>query len=129
MMAKEAAVVNPKLTREQPCASAFSMPWVSIDPETDRGQRGLAPLLLHRMGHNLPGDERTLAQGIVDLLIDAAIDGHFRSLEEILIRIDGEAKSTQPAAKFEKTSLEIGEITAQRILDAYCEPGEGPPSH
>jgi hypothetical protein len=129
MMAKEATVVNPKLNREQPRASAFGMPWVSIDPETDRGQHGLVPLLLHRMGHNLPGDERTLAQGLVDLLIDAAIDGHFRSLEEILIRIDGEAKSAQPAAKFERTSLDINERTAQGILDALCEPGEGPPSH
>jgi hypothetical protein len=127
MMAKEATVVNPKLSREQP--RAFGMPWVSIDPETDRGQHGLVPLLLHRMGHNLPGDERTLAQGLVDLLIDAAIDGHFRSLEEILIRIDGEAKSAQPAAKFERTSLDINESTAQGILDALCEPGEGPPSH
>ena len=129
MMAKEATVVNPKLSREQPRASAFSMPWVSIDPETDRGQHGLVPLLLHRMGHNLPGDERTLAQGLVDLLIDAAIDGHFRSLEEILIRIDGETKSTQPAAKFVETSLTIDEITAQRVLDAYRKPGEGPPGH
>jgi hypothetical protein len=86
-------------------------------------------LLLHRMGHYLPGDTQTVAQGVVDLLIDAALDGHFRSLEEILIRIDGEAKSTQPAAKFERTSLAIDEITAQRILDAFCKPGEGPPGH
>jgi hypothetical protein len=126
MMAKEATVVNPKLSREQPLASAFSMPWDSIDPETDRGQHGLVPLLLHRMGHNLPGDERTLAQGLVDLLIDAAIGGHFRSLEEILIRIDGEAKSTQPAAKFVMTSFELDEITAQKVLDAFRKPEEGP---
>jgi hypothetical protein len=124
MMAKEATVVNPKLSREQP--RAFGVPWVSIDPETDRGQHGLVPLLLHRMGHNLPGDERTLAQGLVDLLIDAAIDGHFRSLEEILIRIDGEAKSTQPAAKFVMTSFELDEITAQKVLDAFRKPEEGP---
>jgi hypothetical protein len=126
MMAKEATVVNPKLSREQPLASAFCMPWDSIDPETDRGQHGLVPLLLHRMGHNLPGDERTLAQGLVDLLIDAAIGGHFRSLEEILIRIDGEAKSTQPAAKFVMTSFELDEITAQKVLDAFRKPEEGP---
>ena len=126
MMAKEATVVNPKLSREQPLASAFSMPWDSIDPETDRGQHGLVPLLLHRMGHNLPGDERTLAQGLVDVLIDAAIGGHFRSLEEILIRIDGEAKSTQPAAKFVMTSFELDEITAQKVLDAFRKPEEGP---
>jgi hypothetical protein len=126
MMAKEATVVNPKLSREQPLVSTFSMPWVSIDPETDRGQHGLVPLLLHRMGHNLPGDERTLAQGLVDLLIDAAIGGHFRSLEEILIRIDGEAKSTQPAAKFVMTSFELDEITAQKVLDAFRKPEEGP---
>ena len=126
MMAKEATVVNPKLSREQPLASAFSMPWDSIDPDTDRGQHGLVPLLLHRMGHNLPGDERTLAQGLVDVLIDAAIGGHFRSLEEILIRIDGEAKSTQPAAKFVMTSFELDEITAQKVLDAFRKPEEGP---
>jgi hypothetical protein len=128
-MANVAPDVIPKLTREELRAAVFGIRWVSVDSETDRGEHGLAPLLLHRMGHYLPGDTQTVAQGVVDLLIDAALDGHFRSLEEILIRIDGEAKSTQPAAKFGRTSLDIDEITAQRILDAFCKPGEGPPGH
>ena len=125
-MASELAVVDPKLTREQLRATVLALPWVFVDPETDCGKYGLTPLLLHRMGHYLPGDERTLAQGLVDLLIDAAIDGHFRSLEEILIRIDGDAKSTRPAAKIEMSLFEFDEAAAQRILNALCDPGEGP---
>jgi hypothetical protein len=128
-MANEAMNVTPKLTREQLRAVVFGIPWISRDPDTDAGKHGLAPLLLHRMGHFLPGDKQTVGQGLVDLMIDGAFDGHFRSLEEILIRIDGETKSTEPAAKFESNSFEIDEITAQRILDAFCNPGEGPPGH
>jgi hypothetical protein len=128
-MANESIAVTPKLTRDQLRAVVFGIPWISLDPETDRGKHGLAPLLLHRMGHYLPGDERTVGQGLVDLMIDGAFEGHFRSLEEILIRIDGEAKSTKPAATIEMTSIEIDEATAQRVLDAFCKPGEGPPGH
>jgi hypothetical protein len=126
-MASELAVVDPKLTRELLRATVLALPWVAVDAETDSGKYGLTRLLFHRMGHYLPDGSRTVAHGLVDLLIDTALDGHFRSLEEILIRIDGDAKSTRPAAKIEMSLFEFDEAAAQRILNALCDPGEGPP--
>jgi hypothetical protein len=126
-MASDITVVNPKLAREQLRDTVLALPWVFVDPETDCGKYGLTPLLFHRIGHYLPDGSQTIAQVLVNIMIDAALDGHFRSLEEILIRIDGDAKSTRPAARIEMSSVEFDDATAQRILDALCDPGEGPP--
>jgi hypothetical protein len=120
---------HQKPTRDQLLASVFDLPWISLDPETDRGQHGLAILLLHRLGHYLPDEQRTVAQLLIDLMLDRANNGHFPSLDQILIRIDGDTKSIEPAAKVEKTSFAIDEFTAQRVLDAVCQPGEGPSGH
>jgi hypothetical protein len=118
-----------KLTRDQLLATVFDLPWIPLDLETDRGQHGLAILLLHRLGHSLPDGQRTVAQLLIDLMLDRANNGHFPSLDQILIRIDGDTKTIEPAAKVEKTSFEVDEFTAQRVLDALCKPGEGPPGH
>jgi hypothetical protein len=101
--------------------------WISLDPETDRGEHGLTPLLLHRLGHEADSQHRTFAQLLAQKLIDLALGGHFPSLEEILIRIDGDSKTSEPAARAEKIALEIDDITARRILDAYHDTREGPP--
>jgi hypothetical protein len=101
--------------------------WISLDPETDRGEHGLTPLLLHRLGHEVDEEHRTFAQLLAQKLIDLALGGHFPSLEEILIRIDGDAKTRSPAARSENIELEFDELMARRILDAYHDKREGPP--
>ena len=30
--------------------------WIALDPETDRGENGLTPLILHRLGHEAGDD-------------------------------------------------------------------------
>jgi hypothetical protein len=101
--------------------------WISLDPETDRGEYGLTPLLLHRLGHEVGGKHCTFAQMLAQKLIDLALGGHFPSIAEILIRIDGDAKTSQPAAKSADVALELDDLRAQRILDTYYDKREGPP--
>jgi hypothetical protein len=103
------------------------IPWISLDPETDRGEHGLTPLLLHRLGHQVDSQQGTFAQMLAQRLIDLALGGHFPSLEEILIRIDGDAKTSQPAATSSNIAVEIDDLMAQRILDLYHDTREGPP--
>jgi hypothetical protein len=102
-------------------------PWISLDPETDRGENGLTPLILHRLGHVGASNGRTYAQLLAQKVIDLALGGHFPSLDEILIRIDGDAKTCDPGARAEKLALEIDDLRARRILDAYYDIREGPP--
>src|SRR5580700_11409495 len=73
--------------------------WIPLDPETDRGEHGLTPLILHRLSHTVHGEKVTIAQLLTQSLLDRALDGHFAALEEILIRIDGDAKGRDPAAR------------------------------
>jgi hypothetical protein len=100
--------------------------WVPLDPETDRGEHGLTPLLLHRLGHKVQGKQCTFAQMVTQELIDLALGGHFPSLEEILIRIDGDAKTSQPAATPSDAAFEVDELMAQRFFGAINDKREGP---
>ena len=105
------------------------MPWTPLDRDTTAGQHGLTPLLLHRFGHEIRGLHRTVAQVLVDRLLERALDGHHQSLEEIMTRIDGDAKSSGPAVKSARNAIELDEPVAQRVLDALLEPGDEPPDH
>ncbi len=104
---------------EDHAGSSNDPPWSPLDPETARGDRGLTALLRHRLGDR--NDEQlTFAQRLTQKLINGALAGNARYLEEILVRIDGEAKSREPAAKSAKASVnvDVDEVTALRILDA-----------
>ena len=92
-------------------------PWAPLDSETERGERGLTALLHHRLADRFDG-KLTFAQALTQKLINSALDGNPRFLEEIFARIDGEAKSREPAARSVKAPVDIDQITAQRILDA-----------
>jgi hypothetical protein len=101
--------------------------WIPLDPETDRGEHGLTPLILHRLSHKVSGQNETIAQLVTQSLLDRALDGHFGALEEILSRIDGDAKARDPAARSTNASVEIDIAKAQRILHALDDQPEGPP--
>jgi hypothetical protein len=105
------------------------LPWTPLDADTTAGQHGLTPLLLHRFGHEIANLQRTVAQVLVDRLLERALDGHHQSLEEIMTRIDGDAKASGPAVKSARNSVELDEPAAQRVLDAILEPGDEPPGH
>ena len=105
------------------------LPWTPLDRETTAGQHGLTPLLLHRFGHEFADPHRTVAQLLVDRLLERALDGHHQSLEEIMTRIDGDAKSNGPAVQSARNGIELDEPAAQRVLDAVLEPGDEPPDH
>jgi hypothetical protein len=98
--------------------------WEPLDDETTAGQHGLTPLLLHRFGHHIASLRRTVAQVLVDRLLERAIDGHHQSLEEIMMRIDGDVKSIGPAVKSAPASIKMDQPTAQRVLDALHVPDE-----
>jgi hypothetical protein len=125
MSTKTGSTYKPKDSSDGQDDDGF--PWISLDPETDRGENGLTPLILHRLGHVGDRDGRTFAQLLAQKVIDLALGGHFPSLDEILIRIDGDCKTCEPAARAEKSSLEIDDLMAKRILDAYYDKREGPP--
>jgi hypothetical protein len=101
--------------------------WIPLDPETDRGENGLTPLILHRLSHQVHGKEVTIAQLLTQSLVDRALDGHFGAIEEILIRIDGDAKARDPAARSTNASFEIDSDKARRILNALDDQRQGPP--
>jgi hypothetical protein len=105
------------------------LPWTPLDAETTAGQHGLTPLLLHRFGHEIETLHRTVAQVLVDRLLERALDGHHQSLEEIMTRIDGDAKASGPAVKSARVAIEIDEPAAQRVLDALLEPDDEPPDY
>jgi hypothetical protein len=98
--------------------------WEPLDDETTAGQHGLTPLLLHRFGHRIASLHRTVAQVLVDRLLERALDGHHQSFEEIMMRIDGDVKSTGPAVKSAPASIKMDQPTAQRVLDALHVPDE-----
>jgi hypothetical protein len=60
---------------------------------------------------------------LVEAWIDEAIDGNFRALQEILIRIDGEAKAREPieTAVTERLAGHVDERTSRTLLDAIEE--------
>jgi hypothetical protein len=98
--------------------------WEPLDDETTAGQHGLTPLLLHRFGHRIASLKRTVAQVLVDRLLERALDGHHQSFEEIMMRIDGDVKSIGPAVQSAPTSIQMDEPTARRVLDALHAPDE-----
>jgi hypothetical protein len=75
-------------------------------------------LILHRLGHQVGSKPVTYAQVLAQTLLDRALAGHFGALEEILTRIDGDAKTTGPATKTLKPPINMAEAEAQRIVDA-----------
>jgi hypothetical protein len=105
---------------------ALATKWIRLDPETDRGEYGLTPLLVHRLGHTIENTDVTFAQELVDFLIERALDGHFPSLEEILIRIDGDAKTALRGARSANAAVEMDQDTAKKLLDVYNNAPGGP---
>jgi hypothetical protein len=95
--------------------------WIPLDPETDRGAYGLTPLILHRLGHRVGDSAITYAQKLAHTLLERALEGNFSALEEILVRIDGDAKSSNPPTRTRNTSIQVDDLTARRILDALRE--------
>jgi len=116
-MAKQTSSNEPKDTDESTRTLLGGLSWAELDEELSAGQFGLTPLLLQRFSQQIPSLNRTVAQVLVDRLLERAIDGHHQSLEEILTRIDGDAKSNGPAVKQILESIELDEPTAQRVLD------------
>jgi hypothetical protein len=133
-MAKTMANKNPseesKNAKDEPRLVLAELAWTPLDRETTAGQHGLTPLLLHRFGHEISEPpHRTVAQVLVDRLLERAMDGHHQSLEEIMTRIDGDAKSSGPAVQSARNGIELDQPAAQRVLDAMLEPGDEPPDH
>jgi hypothetical protein len=74
--------------------------------------------LLRRHLFEVQTDGTTRAQQFVEAWIDKAVEGDYRARQEVVIRIDGEAKSgeeTVAAPAFP----ELDELTAQKILDVF----------
>jgi hypothetical protein len=123
-MANKPASDAEKDNRDVARLALAELSWKPIDDETSAGQHGLTPLLLHRFGHRIAGLERTVAQVLVDRLLERALDGHHQSFEEIMIRIDGDVKSIGPAVRSTPSSIKIDQTTAQRVLDALHVPDQ-----
>ena len=47
---------TPEINRESRTTTRTE--WIALDPETDRGEHGLTPLLLHRLGHEVDRQAR-----------------------------------------------------------------------
>jgi hypothetical protein len=129
MMTKTNGNAESKKASDENSLVLAKLPWTPLDRDTTAGQHGLTPLLLHRFGHEFAGLDRTVAQVLVDRLLERAMDGHHQSLEEIMTRIDGDAKSSGPAVKSVRNLVELDEPAARRVLDAILEPGDEPPGH
>jgi hypothetical protein len=123
-MANKTASCTAKETGDVARLVLSELSWHKLDDETTAGQHGLTPLLLHRFGHHIDDSDRTIAQVLVDSLLERALDGHHQSFEEIMMRIDGDIKSTGPAVKSAPTSIKMDQPTAQRVLDALHVPDE-----
>jgi hypothetical protein len=117
-MANKTSSDELKATDESTRSLLGGLSWVPLEEEMTAGQHGLTPLLLQRFAQHIPSLKRTVAQVLVDRLLERALDGHHQSLEEIMTRIDGDAKSNGPAVKPALESIQIDEPTAQRVLDA-----------
>ena len=106
-------------------------PWIPLDPETDRGEHGLTPLVPSPARPHGTPQEQTLTIAIVGSKVDRPCTSRdiFGSLEEILIRIDGDTKSTRAGrARSAKTSAGDGRRQPpRRILDAIQRPTKDPP--
>lgn len=126
-MTKQNTSGDQKAVQEEARLVLADLAWTPLDPEINAGQHGLTPLLLHRFGHEVGKEQRTIAQVLVDRLLERAIDGHHQSFEEIMTRIDGDPKASGPAVKQARVGIEMDEPMAQRVLDAILEPGDDPP--
>jgi hypothetical protein len=123
-MATKAASDAAKDTGDAARLDLAELSWDPLDDETTAGQHGLTPLLLHRFGHRTASSDRTVAQILVDRLLERALDGHHQSFEEIMMRIDGDVKLIGPAVKSAPTSIHMDTPTAQRVLDALYVPDQ-----
>ena len=83
--------------------------WGPPDPLYDGGQQGLRALLLRRLAHTVSGGTETLAQLVVQKLINNALQGNYRALQDIFALIDGQGAArgsgggnTQPFAAIDE---------------------------
>jgi hypothetical protein len=79
-------------------------------------------VLLRRHLFEVKTDGTTRAQQLVEAWFDKALEGDYRARQELVIRIDGEAKSREEEAA-ETVAMpeypEVDELTAQKILDVF----------
>jgi hypothetical protein len=90
----------------------------------DGDSPSLTGLLRHYLFEVVP-DGKTRAQKLVEALVEDAEKGNLKSLQEILIRIDGEAKSREEVAS--PVLGEVDELKAQKILEALNDDLDDPP--
>ena len=128
MTSKAADGVQSGGSMESP-PDAPNLNWTSHDPALERGEYGLTPLIQDRLGHKSQETGLTYAQLVTQTLLNRALEGHLGALEEILIRIDGDAKAKAKDASAKKatSTLEIDHAVAKRVLDAMHDRPAGPP--
>jgi hypothetical protein len=117
-MGKETKNEEPKKDDGSARDLLAELVWLPLDEETTAGQHGLTTLLLQRFSQTIPDFKRTVAQVLVDRLLERALEGHHQSLEVIMTRIDGDAKSNGPAVKSVQPALKFDAQDAERMLDA-----------
>jgi hypothetical protein len=84
---------------------------------TEDEQRLLTAELRHQL-FEVEIDGKTGAQTVIEALICQAKEGDFKSIQEILIRIDGDVKRHAEKADLPKR-LAVSECHAQKLADAF----------
>jgi hypothetical protein len=101
--------------------------WGPPDPLSDGGQQGLRALLLRRLAHSVSGGKETFAQLVVQKLINDALQGNLRAIQEIFALIDGQGAARGSGGGTTQPLLAIDERIACRILDATLDDRDDPP--
>jgi hypothetical protein len=106
---------------------ASAADWGTPDPVYDTGQQGLRALLLRRLAHTVSGGKETFAQLVVQRLINDALQGNVRALQDIFALIDGQGAVRGSGGGNTQSSPAIDERIASRILEATHDDSDDPP--
>jgi hypothetical protein len=101
--------------------------WGPPDPLSDGGEQGLRALLLRRLAHTVSGGKETFAQLVVQRLINDALQGNVRALQDIFALIDGQGAVRGSGGGNTQPSPAIDERIASRILEATHDDSDDPP--
>jgi hypothetical protein len=98
------------------------------DSDEHCGKPSLTALLVHEL-FEVEIDGKTRAQTLVEALVTKATDGDIRAFQEVMVRIDGDAKSREAETRETTEYPQVDALTAQRILDVYDDYREPRPGH
>jgi hypothetical protein len=101
---------------------------VDTQPDCNSDGRPLMAYLHRQLARIASGADANCAQRLIEAWISEALDGTFRAIQEILIRIDGRTVHRKSTSGSVRSLPQINELMARKLFEAARDRCDDPPN-